>query len=174
MSSITLRRAEVTDVPLLRAWEADPDVIASGGADDDWDWESVLLRKVPYLEEGWGCCDGQPIGVVVLLDAAREPSGYWSPVEAGVWAIDIWIGFPEYRNRGFGSQMMNLALERCFHVHSATEVLIDPLVSNTRAISFYRRLGFRDVGQRVFGDDACWVLRYPRDDWSKGQTHSVS
>ena len=174
MSVVTLRRAGLSDVPLLREWEHDPDVIASGGVDDDWEWEEVLAREVPYQEEWLGCVAGQPIGVVVLLDASREPSGYWSPVEPGVWAIDIWIGAPEHRNRGFGSQMMKLALERCFDVCAASEVLIDPLVSNTRAISFYRSLGFRDVGERVFGVDTCWVLRFLRDDWSKSQSTSSS
>jgi aminoglycoside 6'-N-acetyltransferase len=43
--------------------------------------------------------------------------------------------------------------------------VIDPLASNTRAHEFYRRLGFRAVGRRLFGDDDCLVHELTRRDW---------
>jgi hypothetical protein len=46
-----------------------------------------------------------------------------------------------------------------------TAIVIDPLHSNTRAHSFYRRLGFRPVGRQKFGEDDCLVHRLTRDDW---------
>jgi aminoglycoside 6'-N-acetyltransferase len=60
--------------------------------------------------------------------------------------------------------MMRQAADRCFAVHGATELLIDPLVSNTRAIAFYRRLGWEYVGEHRFADDEepCAIHRLTR------------
>jgi ribosomal protein S18 acetylase RimI-like enzyme len=37
--------------------------------------------------------------------------------------------------------------------------VIDPKVTNRRAITFYGRLGFETVGQREFNGDSCLVMR---------------
>jgi ribosomal protein S18 acetylase RimI-like enzyme len=41
-------------------------------------------------------------------------------------------------------------------------VIIDPQVSNLRAISFYERLGFEPVGVRDFDGDSCLVMHLRR------------
>lgn len=61
--------------------------------------------------------------------------------------------------------MMQLALERCFADGRVSAVLIDPLAGNTAAQRFYRRLGFRPVARRRFGQDDCLVHRLERADW---------
>ena len=80
-------------------------------------------------------------------------------------AIDIWIGEAAYLGRGFGTRMMRWAIDFCFAEPAVEAILIDPLASNTRAIRFYQRLGFRPVGERRFGDDLCLVHRLERADW---------
>lgn len=165
MTALAHRRATLSDVAVIRSWDADPDVIASGGVDDDWEWEKVLQENPPYQEVWLGVVGVDPIGVVVLLDATHDPSQYWGSTEPGVWALDIWIGSSEHRGRGWGTAMMLHALSRCFERHGASEVRIDPLDSNKRAIAFYRKLGFEDVGVRQFGQDSCWVMNYSRQRW---------
>jgi aminoglycoside 6'-N-acetyltransferase len=61
--------------------------------------------------------------------------------------------------------MMRLALTRCFADPRVTGIVIDPLASNERAHEFYRRLGFKPVGRRRFGDDDCLVHELTRRDW---------
>ena len=85
-------------------------------------------------------------------------------MQAGSWALDIWIGSPDDRGRGLGRTLMNLATARIFDEHGATTVLIDPKVTNERAIAFYRRIGFVDVEVRRFGDDESLVMRLDRAD----------
>lgn len=159
-----LRLAVPEDASILRMWDLDDAVGYSGGGDDDYDWDHELPRRVPWREFLIAEVDSLPIGALVLIDALGEESHYWGDdVAQGTWAIDIWIGREEHRSRGFGTVMMQRALRRCFDEHRASEVLIDPLATNTRAIAFYRRLGFMDVGPRRFGNDDCLVMVMNRD-----------
>jgi hypothetical protein len=107
---ITLRVATVSDAPLLRRWDEDPDVIDSDSDTDDWNWDLELARTPQWREQLIAELDGRPIGVLQI---------------------------------------------------------IDPLVSNTRAIVFYQRLGFHPVEQRRFNDDDCWVHRIDRADFER-------
>ena len=74
------------------------------------------------------------------------------------------LGDEDDLDRGFGTDMMRLAIERCFADPAVTAVLIDPLAANTRAHCFYERLGFRRIERRYFGDDDCFVYRLARTD----------
>jgi aminoglycoside 6'-N-acetyltransferase len=144
----------------LAKWDDDPDVAAalSGAAADWYDWPVELARDVPWRELLISEEDGRPIGFVQLTDAAEEESHYWGDVEAGSWTVDIWIGSPQDRGRGLGTQLMGEAVRRNFERHGATSVLIDPLATNLRSINFYRRIGFEPMGERTFGDDVCMVM----------------
>lgn len=161
---IRLRTATVDDIPMLKKWDEDVDAWASGGEDDSFDWESEIPRQVTWRELLVAELDGRPIGFVQLINAAEEENQYWGDVEVGTMAIDIWIGETGDRNRGFGSQMMNLAADRCFANPSTTTILIDPLESNVSACRFYERLGYKFVETRVFGNDTCRVYRLDRPE----------
>ena len=164
VSDVALRLAATSDVVTLERWDQAEHVRAVSGDDEPWDWRHEL--DVPW-QEVWMCeVNGRPIGVVVVLDAADEPSNYWGDgsgaVSPGTFAIDIWIGEREAIGRGYGTVMMKHAINRAFEIHGAHTILIDPLATNTRAIDFYRSLGFTDVGPRRFGRDDCLVLELPR------------
>lgn len=158
---IALRTATQSDLELLNRWDQQPHVIASD-PNDDWDWQVELSRKLDWREQLVAELDGRPIGFVQIIDPSREETHYWGDVPRNLRAIDIWIGEPDCLGRGFGTVMMKLAIDRCFADAEVTAVLIDPLASNTRAIRFYQRLGFRFVERRRFGDDACVVLKLDR------------
>src|SRR4029079_13216159 len=133
---VELRPMRVDDVSLLVRWDDDPDVAAAlGGRSEDWyDWPAELARDV-----AWRCLRiaeeaGRPIGFVQLIDAVDEESHYWGDVEPGTWALDIWIGSPEDRGRGLGTHVMRAAMTRAFEQHGAETIVIDPQVTNRRAI----------------------------------------
>lgn len=158
---IELRHATIDDLPLLRHWDEQPHVIASGG-DDDWVWEEELPQRPDWREQLIAELDGRPIGFIEIIDPAREETHYWGDVEPDLRALDIWIGEADDLGRGYGTVMMRLALARCFADPAVTAVLIDPLASNVRAHRFYERLGFEFVERRTFGDDDCFVYRLER------------
>ncbi|MBX2861931.1 MAG: acetyltransferase [Leptolyngbyaceae cyanobacterium MAG.088] len=161
---IILRPATPEDLGLLLYWDEQPHVIASD-PDDDWEWEKELDRSPDWREQLIAELDGRPIGVIQIIDPAREETHYWGDVPANLRAIDIWIGEASDLGKGYGTQMMQLALARCFAKPAVTAVLVDPLVSNTQAHRFYERLGFRQIERRQFGDDDCFVYQFRRTDW---------
>lgn len=163
---IVLRSATPDDLRLLRHWDEQPHVVASD-PNDDWQWEEELSRAPDWREQLIAELDGRPIGCIQIIDPAREESHYWGKVSANLRAIDIWIGEASDLGKGYGTQMMQLALVRCFSVPTVTAVLIDPLVSNTRAHRFYERLGFQKIERRRFGGEDCFVYRLSRDEWSR-------
>ena len=156
-----LRPADLGDLSLLRRWDEAPHVIESD-PNDDWDWELELTRDPDWREQLVAEVDGRPIGLIQIIDPAREDSHYWGECGPDLRAIDIWIGEAEDLGKGYGTQMMRLALERCFAPPEVQAVLIDPLASNAGARRFYERLGFELVGLRRFGEDECAVYRLPR------------
>jgi aminoglycoside 6'-N-acetyltransferase len=159
-----LRPATPADLALLRHWDEQPHVIAAD-PNDDWGWEVELTRSPVWREQCIGELDGRPIGFVQIIDPAREETHYWGDIPAGLRAIDIWIGAEADLGMGYGTQMMELALRRCFADPTVTAVLVDPLAANTRAHRFYERLGFQFVACRRFGADDCRVYRLNRADW---------
>ena len=161
---INLRSATSNDLTLLRHWDEQPHVIASD-PNDDWGWEIELTRDPEWREQLIAEIDGRPIGFIQIIDPALENSHYWGNIASNLRAIDIWIGEETDLGKGYGTIMMQLALERCFADPLVTAVLVDPLASNTRAHRFYERLGFQFLEQQWFGDDDCFVYQLNREDW---------
>jgi aminoglycoside 6'-N-acetyltransferase len=158
---VTLRHAVPADAPLLRRWDQEPGVIASG-VDDDWQWEKELPRTPAWREFLIAEVEGRPIGFLQIIDPELEETQYWGCICGGYRAIDIWIGEPDARGKGYGTEMMNLAIERSFADPAVNTILVDPLDTNLRAHRFYERLGFEYVVHRQFGDDSCFVYRLRR------------
>lgn len=157
--AITLRTATIEDLPTLAYWDQQQHVIDSD-PNDDWEWATELPKQVPWREQLMAELNGQPIGFIQIIDPAVEETHYWGDVEKNLRAIDIWIGEQQHLNKGYGTRMMQLAIERCFANDAVTAILIDPLASNTAARRFYERLGFMFVEEKRFGEDetAVYIL----------------
>lgn len=171
---VRLRPATPADVPVLQAWDREPHVIACSSdrpdlevAFDGIDWPEELAAASPVSFHLIAEVDGRPIGAMQVCDPHLEPSHYWGEIELGLRAMDIWIGPADALNRGYGTQMMTLAIEAAFADPTVKAVIIDPLNTNTDAHRFYRRLGFEEVGRQVFNDeDDCLVMRLDRAAWA--------
>jgi aminoglycoside 6'-N-acetyltransferase len=167
-ANIALRHATPDDLTTLRHWDEQPHTVASD-PNDDWEWEKELPRCPPWREQLMAELDGRPLGFVQIIDPAEEETHYWGDVPPNLRAIDIWIGEAGDLGRGYGTVMMTLAIERCFADPKVTEILIDPLETNTRAHRFYERMGFEFVENRMFEDDYCRVYHLTRDKWQARQ-----
>ncbi len=170
---LRLRPATRADIPLLEAWDEEPHVQFSdpdAGDGSGWDWHAQIGAGWPGFEELVAEAGGQPIGFVQILDPEVEPSQYWGTMPAGFRAIDIWIGPADWLGRGCGTEMMQLALAKCFADPAVHTVLVDPLASNTRAHRFYQRCGFTPARLQMLGEDRCLVHELKRADWRKEPT----
>ena len=173
---LRLRPATLDDVDLLASWDREPHVIACSTDDPaadvafggiEWREELAAQSEVGVYRIAEVAKDGvyRPIGVMQIIDPHLEPTHYWGEIEPNLRAMDIWIGPPDALNRGYGTQMMTLAIDEAFADPEVTAIVIDPLASNTDAHRFYQRLGFEPVGRRMFGDDDCLVHRLERATW---------
>jgi len=172
MARVTLRRATAADAVWLDLWDRDADVITCSTDDpnasvafEDTEWAEELAAQDEHSYYFIAEIDGRPIGAMQICDPHLETSHYWGDIAPNLRAIDIWIGSPQDRGNGNGSEMMRLALEHCFSDARVTGIVIDPLASNARAHKFYRRMGFKPIGRRSFGRDDCLVHELTRRDW---------
>ncbi len=164
---IRLRKASLADLALLRHWDEQKHVLESD-PNDDWNWEYELQREPSWREQLIAERRGRPIGFIQIIDPAREESHYWGDIPDGLRAIDIWIGELNDLGKGYGTEIMRLAINQCFEDPQVSAILLDPLESNTRAHRFYERLGFRLLKKQRFGGDDCFVYKLMREDWQAG------
>ncbi len=59
------------------------------------------------------------------------------------FSIDVFVGDPADTGHGYGTEMLRAFLTNC--LSDASDAVIDPEVSNERAVHVYSKLGFRIV-----------------------------
>lgn len=161
MQMMKLRDARPEDLELLKYWDTKQHVIECD-PDDDWNWETELGRKSEWREQLIAELNGVPVGFLQIIDPLMEETHYWGDVAPGKRAIDIWIGEEYNLNKGYGTTMMKLAIERCFRNPAVSGILIDPLKENIKAQRFYERLGFVFLEERAFNGSVCRVYELKR------------
>ncbi len=62
-----------------------------------------------------------------------------------VWAIDLWIGEPDYWGMGIGTTALKLLIDEILNNKKAKKIIIDPHTDNPRAIHVYEKVGFKKV-----------------------------
>ena len=60
-----------------------------------------------------------------------------------IWGLDMWIGEPEYWEKGIGSTVLRLLSDYLFKEKAAKKLVIDPQVDNPRAVRAYEKAGFK-------------------------------
>jgi aminoglycoside 6'-N-acetyltransferase len=86
---------------------------------------------------------GQPIGYMQFYPADLEE--YRFEEQGTVYGLDLFIGEPDYWNRGLGTTFVRLLLDHLFDTLSADWAILDPHVDNVRAIRAYEKCGFQKV-----------------------------
>jgi len=165
---IHLRTAVINDILVLKHWDKQPHVLRARNLtepDTEWNWEAEINRTPFWRELLIGEVDDRPAAFLQIIDPNEEDTHYWGNVPPGQRAIDIWIGEEQDMGKGYGTVLMQLALDRCFANEAVQTVVIDPLEENKKARTFYEKLGFTFVAQRMFGEDRCSVYQIDRWEW---------
>jgi aminoglycoside 6'-N-acetyltransferase len=182
ISGVALRPAIMADVPQLERWDDEPHVIRATTDDPDavqafdgisWPDEIAMQSDVfrYYIAE----VDGRAIGAMLIIDPHKEPTHYWGKIEPNLRAVDIWIGEADALGKGYGTCMMEIALDICFAEPAVNAVLVDPLASNTRVHRFYQRAGFIPLDRRILPEnDECLVHILTRRGWRGPNLEPIS
>ena len=149
--------------------------------------------KTPHAREWWGnpdeelaliydgkdehepfiaCVNGEPVAYIQSWWPSQHPDLPWQhsmpPTTRG---IDIMIGSPENLGKGLGSLIVKHFAAKLF-MEGATRIVIDPDITNERAIAAYIKAGFTpyDVFETEDGTDL--LMELIPEDFDYGSGHA--
>ncbi len=62
--------------------------------------------------------------------------------------VGLFIGDEENRGKGYGQDVLNLLLDYCFNSLNLNNIMLKVFSFNERAISCYKKVGFKEIGRR--------------------------
>ncbi|HWV24763.1 MAG TPA: GNAT family N-acetyltransferase [Thermomicrobiales bacterium] len=149
MNRIEFAPFDIQDaLPYLVQWLADPDVRRWYDAGEPTPENlSDKFAPDPAKSRYTIQIDGYPVGYIQLY-RLRDYSEYQRQVgvDPDAVAIDLFIGDPAYRNRGWGANVLRACVDRIvFGQMNASLVMIAPDPANLRAVRSYGKAGFRSA-----------------------------
>jgi RimJ/RimL family protein N-acetyltransferase len=150
-STISFRLLTEDDLPLLRAWRADPEVTRwYGPALDRTEIETKYRPRIEGREAVDSFVievDGRPVGHVQRYLLADHPE---YAVRTGVGdaglGMDLYIGEADARGRGLGARVIERFAEMCFEdFRNAPLIVTGPDPTNVRAVRAFERAGFKSL-----------------------------
>ncbi|MGD8189630.1 GNAT family N-acetyltransferase [Brevibacillus ginsengisoli] len=174
-SSLCVRSLNEKDIPWLVKWLSDPRVLQYyEGRDRVYNEEKVRKKfypnhpeEVPNINRCLVEYEGSPIGYLQFYPLSVEMlQRYQLPTSEAAYGMDQFIGEPDYWNQGIGKMVMDSMIGYLSEELKVKRIIVDPRVSNLRAIRCYEKCGFckRGVLQQhewhegVWHD--CWLMEY--------------
>ena len=168
MNAFALRPITRSDFPLVARWRREPHVARwwcdspepqaieaeYGGVIDGREAAQV------FIAHG----EGRPVGLVqrFALDGYppyRDEIAAWTPVPAGAWSLDYFLGEPSVLRRGWGTALVAQLASGIFADHPAASAILVPVhADNLASCRVLERCGFRHAGDGEFEPD------HPDDD----------
>lgn len=138
------------DYQLMTKWLSDPRIYKFiYGKSKNLKWVKNKYGPRSRKEEPVNSCfiefKNQPIGYIQYFNIKPHEKDYEMENTQNVWAIDMWIGEPDFWDKGIGSRTLNLLVDYIFKNQKAKKIIIDPHVNNPRAIRVYEKVGFKKV-----------------------------
>jgi aminoglycoside 6'-N-acetyltransferase len=146
----SLRPVSDDDLDLLVGWLADPEVYRW------WEGRPLSRDEVADLYTGRRRPEVDPF----IVEADGVPVGYlqvWRGTETS-GGIDMFL-VPEARGRGLGPDAARAASRFLLDRRGWTEVTVDPMVDNLRAIRAFERAGFSSPREELDDETGKRILR---------------
>ena len=140
--SIRRMRDDMRDYLLMSKWLMDDRVLEFyAGRDKPHNVEKVMLDYGPGAR-------GEDVVIPCILNWRKKPVGFiqYYPLtesESHQYGVDMFIGEPTLWSQGLGTRALRCLIDCLFNMVNASRVVIDPHVSNHRAIRSYENSGFR-------------------------------
>lgn len=168
---ISFRPVTAGDYPLLESWLSAPHWR------EWWGEPETELGYIRDMVEGRDTTrpfvfllDHEPAGYIqvwTIADHLKEPwlskAPWMSEVPAESVGVDVGIGEAAKLSRGLGSTVVRLFAER-LSAEGHKTILIDPDMTNLRAIRAYEKAGFRKliVSRESSGDSETLIMKFAR------------
>lgn len=131
--------------PLL---EKDMDTIMSWCPDEKsfYNWSAGVLGEYPLTKERF-----ERVREMIAFSAMEEKQviGFFTMRNPGNTMDELRIGFviidPDYRGKGYGKRMLNLAVRYAKEIYGAHKVSLAVFDHNQAAYRCYRAAGFRET-----------------------------
>lgn len=148
------RKATLTDLPLLVAWQSNPHVSEWWGSDEPYDEAELadlrVARWIVSIAE-------RPFAFMQDYTVHGWKDHHFANLPKGSRGIDQYIGDPEMIGLGHGTAFINARMQVLF-AEGAPIIATDPHPDNHRAIAVYRKLGFEPSGSP---QETEWGLSLP-------------
>ena len=167
---IRIRDFAESDLPLMLKWLTDDRVLEYyEGRDTQYTMELLREHYGEEISDGFRVIieyRGIPVGYGQAYRLSGEMFAEYGYPDDGhvVFAMDQFIGEPDYWDRGIGSSFLRL-MASCLKTSRAAErILLDPHKNNGRAIRAYEKAGFRIIGSlpehELFEGkkEDCWLM----------------
>ena len=148
---ILIRDFGESDLPLMFRWLTNDTVLEYyEGRDVRFTMETLSALYLEEIPDGFRVIFeylGIPVGYGQAYRLIGEMFDEYDYLDKGqtVFAMDQFIGEPEYWNRGIGTSFLKLMADYLKEQKSADRILLDPHKNNFRAIRAYEKAGFRII-----------------------------
>lgn len=164
--SLLIRKMKHTDYTVMAQWLSTKKVLEFyGDVNSPFTLQQVKdkyeprvngdIPVTPFIVE----LDRTPIGFLQqykLNEEKQEEYGY--PINLSIYGIDQFIGYPNLFNKGIGTKMIRKFIEYIYQYINVDIIILDPVISNIRAIKSYENCGFKKV--KKINDGTSWLMEY--------------
>lgn len=150
-NQIRIRDFTRDDLPLMLKWLTDDRVLEFyEGRDVLFNMETLAEHFLEEIPDGFRMIieyNGQAVGYGQAYQLSGEMFEEYNYHNDGrvVFAMDQFIGEPDYWNRGIGSEFLRMMASYLKTARGAACILLDPHQNNHRAIRAYEKAGFRII-----------------------------
>ena len=150
-NGILIRDFSESDLPIMLKWLTDDRVLEYyEGRDVRFTMETLAAHFLEEIPDGFRVTieyRDMPIGYGQVYQLSGEQFQEYDYPDSGsiVYAMDQFIGEPEYWNRGIGTAFLKMMASYLQTYKGAEIILLDPHADNHRAVRAYEKAGFRKV-----------------------------
>ena len=175
IDEILVRPLLTEDQYFLVKWLSDPKVLEYyEGRDNTFDMlkvEKSFYQRENGVFKSMVEFEGKCIGYIQYYEVNTETSQITDYHEDEiVYGIDQFIGETSYWNKGIGTLIVTSMVHYLIEQKQADRIIMDPHVSNKRALKCYEKCGFKKI--RILSKHEwhegeykdCWLIEYTKEE----------
>ncbi len=169
--NIQFKTFAIEHIPLWEQWITIPHVkdvwFIEGYEPADYIYQKIKGNGYDYPFVIY--VDEQPIGYIVCCDLyayrtiCPNPKGLFTQESPGTFCLDLFIADEAYLNKGYGTEIVKQFTKKLLEDFDAKKILIDPAISNKRAIRCYEKAGYKIIKTVNDGVTDCCIMQYFKD-----------